>query len=47
MELQDVVVEIVKYRYLKKKQIPAEKIHAIINGEREKAPEDWPIRPSK
>lgn len=46
-ELQDVIVEIVKYRFLKKKRISADKIHAIINGERENTPEDWPLRPIK
>ena len=43
-ELQDVVLEIVKYRVVYKKPISVEKIHAILNGERMKQEEApyWP-----
>ena len=43
-ELQDVVLEIVKYRMVYKRPISAEKIHAILKGERMKKEEAplWP-----
>ena len=43
-ELQDVVLEIVKYRVVYKRPISTEKIHAILKGERMKEEEApyWP-----
>ncbi len=44
-ELQDVVLEIVKYRVVYKRPISTEKIHAILKGERMKKEEApyWPF----
>lgn len=44
-ELQDIVLEIVKYRVVYKRAISAEKIHSILKGERMKKEEApyWPM----
>ena len=42
-ELQDVIVEIVKFCDLNKQQITIEKLHAILNGERDLSNPYWPL----
>lgn len=42
-ELQDVIVEIVKFCDMNKQQISIEKLHAILNGERDLSNPYWPL----
>ena len=42
-ELQDVIVEIVKFCDMNKQQIPIEKLHDILNGERDLSNPYWPL----
>lgn len=42
-ELQDVIVEIVKYYEKNKGEIPANRLHAIIDGERDTSNQYWPL----
>lgn len=44
-ELQDVILEIVKYRFIRKRPVPSEELRAIINGKRMNVNESphWPL----
>ena len=42
-ELQDVIVEIVKFCDVNKKKIPIKKLHAILRGERDDSYPYWPL----
>ena len=42
-ELQDVIVEIVKFCDMNKQPITIEKLHAILNGERDRSNPYWPL----
>lgn len=42
-ELQEVIIEIVKFCDMNKQQIPIEKLHNILNGERDHSNPYWPL----